>query len=38
MSGALLHTFKSRYGDERRLISVDSTTLLIEGPSRYTLS
>ena len=36
MSGAVLHRFKSRYGDERRLIAVDSTTLLIEGPSRYT--
>ena len=36
MSGALLHTFKSRYGDERRLLAVDATTLIVEGPSRYT--
>ena len=36
MSGALLHTFKSRYGDERRLIAVDATTLIVEGPSHYT--
>ena len=36
MSRALLHTFKSRYGDERRLISVDATTLFVEGPSHYT--
>ena len=36
MSGALLHTFKSRYGDERRLVEVDATTLIVEGPSRFT--
>jgi hypothetical protein len=33
---AVLHTFKSRYGDERRLIRVDESTLLVEGPSIYT--
>ena len=38
MSGAILHSFKSRYGDERLLIAVDATTLLIEGPSQYTRS
>jgi hypothetical protein len=38
MSGAIIHSFKSRYGDERLLIEVDATTLLIEGPSQYTRS
>jgi hypothetical protein len=36
MSGAIIHSFKSRYGDERLLIAVNATTLLIEGPSHYT--
>ena len=32
----VLHTFKSRYGDERRLMRVDDDTLIVEGPSHYT--
>lgn len=36
MSGALLHTFKSRYGDERSLIGVDDNTFIVEGPSHFT--
>jgi len=36
MSGALLHIFKSRYGDKRSLIGVDDSTFIIEGPSHYT--
>ena len=36
MSDKLLWSFKSRYGDERRLLAVDSTTFIVEGLSRFT--
>jgi hypothetical protein len=36
MTGAILHIFKSRYGDERRLIGVDSDTFIVEGLSHFT--
>jgi hypothetical protein len=36
MTGAILHSFKSRYGDERRLIGVDTDTYIVEGVSHYT--
>jgi len=32
----VLHSFKSRYGDERTLSRVDDHTLIVEGPSHYT--
>jgi hypothetical protein len=36
MTGAILHSFKSRYGDDRHLIGVDAATFIVEGPSHYT--
>lgn len=38
MQGVLLHSWKSRYGDERTLIGVDDRTFIIEGPSYYSRS
>jgi hypothetical protein len=38
MHGVLLHTWKSRYGDERTLIGVDDRTFIIEGPSHFSRS